>query len=726
MLPGKGLQFLKPLAMAITGYSQEEFKPDPSFWLTLVHKEDQKKLKGLLGKVQKGEIPTGPCHVRWVHKNRYFVCTELWLFPVYKEKGALIGIEAVARDTTVRDKLEEELKYRNQELEILNQVAFSDEATLSINDFLSFSLEMLLAFSRASEGGIYLLEEQKLILVSRSDGFNEVLAGEIIAAHENEIKVNCSFKVGKSGDHGEEWILLPIMELKNVSGFCLLFNSSDNSFFNQPNQRLLKAALNGIGVALTRKKMEESLRLSEEKYKEIIQNITEGFFEMDLNGKVTFFNDSLCSILGYSRKELRETNCEELFLNSEELQKARDKVLKTGNPERGVVCPVQHKKNREIFLEISLSPIKKSSGLIRGCRGVVRDITERKKAEDNLIYLSTHDYLTGLNNRAFFEEEMQRLDTLNLFPITVITCDVDGLKIINDTLGHEKGDELLCSAARVLKETFSCTDATVARTGGDEFAVLLPGVSFQEAEKALQHVQGVVENYNRDSSVIPLSISMGAASTSKAGDPLTEVFQKADNNMYRDKLIRSARVRSNIVRALMATLAERDFIAQGHAHRLQELVSMLGTAVNLNPHEMNDLNLLAQVHDIGKVGVPDNILLKPGRLNSEEWEAVKRHCEIGYRIARSSPELSPIAELILHHHEWWNGEGYPQGLKGEEIHICNRILAIADAYDAIVSERPYQSPRPPREALRELQKYKSVQFDPFLVDIFVELMSEKI
>lgn len=723
MQPGQGLDILQPLAMAITGYSQEEAGSDPSYWLTLVAKKDRAKLKTLLRKVQQGDVPTGPWHIRWLHKNGNIVSTEIWFFPIFQEKSALAGIEAIARDTTARDRLEEELKLRNQELEILNQIAFSEEATLSIKDFLSFSLEMLLAFSGAGEGGIYLLEEQGPVLVTRSEGFVEPLAEKIVSEHGGTVSAGGFIKTGETGRAGEEWLLLPIMELQQTSGFCLLFKEKESSS-SESTLHLLKAALNGIGVALTRKKIEESLRLSEEKYKEIVQSVNEGFFEMDINGKITFFNDSLCSILGYSRKELEESGYGETCLNTEVLLKARDRVLKTGNPEKGLVFPVKHGEKGEIFLEISLSPIKIQGGFIRGCRGMVRDITERKKAEDSLKYFSTHDYLTGLYNRAFFEEEMKRLETLDLSPVTIIACDVDGLKIINDTLGHGKGDELLRSAAAVLTETFPRGEAIVARIGGDEFVVLLPGVSYEEAQKALQHIQTLVEKYNASSSGIPLSISLGAA-TSRGGEPLSSVYRQADTNMYRDKLNRSSVVRHNIVQALMTALAERDFISEGHVHRLQELVTMLGTALNLKPHEMNNLNLLAQVHDIGKVGVPDNILLKPGRLTQDEWEAVKRHCEIGYRIACSAPELSAVAELILHHHEWWNGNGYPQGLKGEEIHICCRILAIADAYDAMVSGRPYQAPRTPEEALEELKKFKGIQFDPYMVDVFVELMSKR-
>ena len=343
--------------------------------------------------------------------------------------------------------------------------------------------------------------------------------------------------------------------------------------------------------------------------------------------------------------------------------------------------------------------------------------------EDSLKYLSRHDYLTKLKNRAFFEEEMQRLEASGAFPLSIITCDVDSLKIVNDTLGHKKGDELLRMAARVLQELFSDTEATVARIGGDEFAVLLPGISPEKAEEMLQQIRDLVEKYNGGSAEVALSISLGAASLLQAGGRLSKVLQQADENMYRDKMNRSAGVRGSVVRMLTAILSEKDFAAPERAQKLQQLVSMIGTAINLGNREMDDLILLAQVHDIGKIGMPDSVLLKPGCLSPEEWKEAKKHCEIGYRIACSSPELSVIAEHILYNHEWWNGEGYPRGLKGEEIPLSCRILAIAGAYDAMVSERPYRASRSSREALKELQDFKGIQFDPRLVDVFVRLMS---
>ncbi|NLH14504.1 MAG: HD domain-containing protein, partial [Firmicutes bacterium] len=147
-------------------------------------------------------------------------------------------------------------------------------------------------------------------------------------------------------------------------------------------------------------------------------------------------------------------------------------------------------------------------------------------------------------------------------------------------------------------------------------------------------------------------------------------------------------------------------------------------ALNLSARELDDLALLAALHDVGKVGIPDHILNKPGELTPDEWEIMKTHVEIGHRIASSSPDLAHIAEAILSHHERWDGTGYPRKLKGEEIPLIARILTIVDAYDAIVNDRPHSAARSRSEALEEIKRCANTHFDPYLVDVFVRLMSE--
>lgn len=349
------------------------------------------------------------------------------------------------------------------------------------------------------------------------------------------------------------------------------------------------------------------------------------------------------------------------------------------------------------------------------------DITERKCIERQLQYLSFHDTLTGLYNRAYFEEEMRRLEDNRHLPVGIMVCDVDGLKMINDTFGHDAGDRLLVAAAGIIKKCFRKSDV-VARIGGDEFAVILADCDRQGLERACLKVRHALEEYNAGNPEFTLNLSMGFAVKDSYNTSLYEVFKVADNNMYQEKLHHNQSARSAVVHALMRALAARDFITGGHAERLECLVMGLARIAGVPEHHLADLRLLAQFHDIGKVGIPDRVLFKPGPFDAGERAEMQRHCLLGHRIALSVPDLAPIADWILKHHEWWNGGGYPLGLKGEEIPLECRILAIADAYDAMTRDRPYKKAVSHEEAVEELKRCAGTQFDPRLVAKFIEVI----
>lgn len=347
-----------------------------------------------------------------------------------------------------------------------------------------------------------------------------------------------------------------------------------------------------------------------------------------------------------------------------------------------------------------------------------------KHAMEQLSFLSMHDALTGLYNRAYFEQEMKRYASMRDILVGIIIWDVDCLKLVNDTLGHEAGDRLIQKAATIARNAFRPSDM-VARIGGDEFVALIPEVDGSVLEEICKRMQTAVDNQTLGEEDIILNISVGYAVKGRGSNRMDETFKEADANMYRNKLAKSSTVQDVVMENLRETLRERDFLACGHADNLHRLVSLLGRKVGLTEKGMEDLCLLAQFHDIGKVGIPKELLYKTEKLTGQEFAEVQKHCEIGYRIAKSMPAIKHIADRIIMHHEWWNGAGYPVGVRGTEIPLECRIFAIADAYDVMTSDRPYRKAISHENAAQELKKQAGTQFDPALVQEFLAILQEQ-
>jgi diguanylate cyclase (GGDEF)-like protein/PAS domain S-box-containing protein len=469
----------------------------------------------------------------------------------------------------------------------------------------------------------------------------------------------------------------------------------------------------------------ELLKESEERYREILATIEEGYYESDLSGVITFCNDAAGRLFGgYSQKELIGMSYKKFYKNPELAYETFNRVFMTGVPEKGLILEMIKKDGTISFGEISISLIKDKEGFFTGFKGIGKDVTDRIEYEKRLEYLSLHDQLTGIHNRAFYEAELERLEGGREYPVTIITADLDGLKLINDTLGHDTGDRLLCRCAGILRESLRQSDL-LARIGGDEFSAILRRTDHATGEAIMRRIREKINLINQDDDDVPLGISIGIATAEDKDVALNDVYKHADDSMYRDKLYRSSSSRGKIVQSLLAALAERDYITEGHARRLEDLCRAIGEKIDLSSHQLTDLALLAQVHDLGKVGIPDQILYKPGPLNDEEWEVMRGHPEKGYRIASASPDLAGVADLILKHHERWDGSGYPLGLKGKEIPVECRIMAIIDAFDAMTNKRPYNEVKTQQEALAEIKRGSGSQFDPELVKIFLTVIDEE-
>lgn len=346
------------------------------------------------------------------------------------------------------------------------------------------------------------------------------------------------------------------------------------------------------------------------------------------------------------------------------------------------------------------------------------DITEKKKHEQVIEYLATHDALTGLYNRAFFEKTIQEVGPEQL-PASIIMGDLNGLKLVNDAFGHETGDHLLIKAASLLKE--SCPPGgIVARVGGDEFAMFLPRTDHITVQ---QLVEDMYRKFaNQTIQFIPISISLGFGTKIDSTQSMYDILRIAENWMYQRKLIDGPQFRVETIHILQKTLRDVAFETEEHTHHMKEFALRLAQILNLSEKEKEALSLLADFHDVGKITIPQEILQKPGPLSEEEWETVRRHPEVGFRIAQAIPVLAPIANLVLAHHEWYNGQGYPRGLKGEEIPLLARLIAICDAFDVMVSGRPYKKGLSVEEAVAELRRCSGTQFDPQLVEEFIKVL----
>lgn len=346
-----------------------------------------------------------------------------------------------------------------------------------------------------------------------------------------------------------------------------------------------------------------------------------------------------------------------------------------------------------------------------------RDITDRKVIEEKIRYKSYHDELTGLHNRAYFNEKLEELNHEEYMPLSIILADLNGLKITNDTLGHKAGDQLLIKVSRILEETCREEDI-IARIGGDEFVILLPNTTKEITREICDKIKTVCKKSPKDP--IKPSVGLGYATKKNNSEPIDVVFKTAEDNMYHNKMYESESSSTTILKSLEELLRESTNETSEHSERLKKMGIAIGKALNLPKESINELALLADLHDLGKVAIPKEILFKKEALTIEEWERVKRHPEIGFKIASSSPKLTQIANGILSHHERWDGTGYPEGLIKEEIPLLARIISIVDAYDVMTTGRPYKQAVSKKEAIKELKACSGSQFDPRLVEIFTQ------
>ncbi len=341
----------------------------------------------------------------------------------------------------------------------------------------------------------------------------------------------------------------------------------------------------------------------------------------------------------------------------------------------------------------------------------------------HISYLTYHDELTGLYNKAYFDQKMKELAMNSAYlPISLLIGDMNGLKFVNDAFGHQEGDNWLKKMAHLIRQ--SCRqDDIIARWGGDEFAIIFLNTNKGTALDIMRKISEACKSAQETD--ILLSISLGVATKKDNNTDLYKVLKEAEEAMYKIKLVEGKKTRWAIIENLGKLLMEKGYETKEHIERLEALAGDFAQVLNFSKEKQNDLLQAINLHDIGKNGIPADIVLKEPRLNEAEWAIMKKHVEIGYRIAHASGEFAHLADVILYHHEWWNGQGYPQGLKEEEIPLLARIISILDAFDFITHQQPDQTAKTTDKALDELSLKAGIQFDPALVPVFIKMVRSR-
>ncbi len=502
----------------------------------------------------------------------------------------------------------------------------------------------------------------------------------------------------------------------------VIITVSTNSFPEFNSDGTLKG-YRGSDVDITETlKIYESLRLSERKFRLITENTSDVIWVFSTKTfKTTYVSPSIVNLNGFTPEEVISQKLEDSF-QSDSLVEFTNRIEKgirefIKNPETylGEVIEIQLycKDGSLIWAESSIKFRYDEVGDIE-IVGVTRNIDHRKKVEKEIVYLSYHDQLTGVYNRSFYEEEVARLNTERNLPFTLVVCDIDGLKLTNDAFGHMAGDRLIVSLARILQRICR-RDDIIARIGGDEFAILLPKTSEKVAQMLVRRILEEITLTKPER--IKLSASFGWMTKLTLSEDFAEIYKQAEDRMYLEKIRQQSNVKLGFVKLITTSLFEKYPEEKLHAQSVSTLCRSFGEALKLSNKEIADLEMAGLLHDIGKIGLDDELIKQGKYATFDESAEFKRHSEVGYQIIRSVFAYSHIAEFILSHHEWFNGSGYPQGLKEYNIPLQARIIKLANDFSSQIDREGFDIPH----TLEFIKVRSGIQYDPALVDVLMKM-----
>ena len=426
----------------------------------------------------------------------------------------------------------------------------------------------------------------------------------------------------------------------------------------------------------------------------VFENIEQGIVLFDYKGTFIFKN----------------TKCEQLVpcvqfnesLHQDDFVKACNLKLSESRDVCSVQCYVaQNEKSKPVRCDFR--KIRDGKGRLLGSLFVLSDTVMKT------------DLLTGFRSWESFRALVKKDASSFIYPLTLVVCDLNNLSSLNNTKGRNAGDQLLRDLADALRNNFPQWSYFV-RGEDAKLVVVSNHMELDEIEKIMKNVK----------SSLNCKLQYAVDEVASQDSDIVEVVDSASQTLNQKKLLDKGSAHSELLTSLERALQECDSDTEAHVRRTQRMGAALGKRIGLTDKQQSNLSLLCLLHDIGKIGIQLDILNKPGKLTEEEWNYIKTHVHKGYQIAKSSKGLMQIADMILHHHERWDGKGYPDGLKENEIPLLSRIISVVDAFDAMVSNRSYRAAKSVDEAIAELERCSGTQFDPYLVKEFVPICRDMV
>lgn len=681
----------------ICGYTLEELKPlSIKTWYNLSNPDDLKLSEEKLKKMFQKDIDFYEHQVRMRHKDGHWV----WVLDhgrvmTWTSDQKPLIVAGTHIDITKEIEMQKSMQYMH---DLMAYIVENANAAVAVHDL---NLNYIYVSKKYCES--YQVEYENIIGKNHYEVFPDlpqkwkdvhqrVLKGEVISDDRDPFL--------RADGHTDytRWECRPWFEQDGKIGGLIVYTEVIND------------------------QIERELEL--EKSKQTLQDIMDSLpigiasHKLSSNLEFEYMNEVYPKSFGTTKELIKEKGYwEAVYEDSKFREEIKNKVLYDINHYEGrrlewLDIPLVRKNEPTRYVSTYATKINNNEKMV----SLVIDVTDRILREEEIRKIGYTDSLLKIPNRLYFTDQLDILDKENLLPLSLIVMDINGLKIINDAFGMDKGNEALIKVAENLKKVKREHDV-IARIGGDEFAMILPNTTHLEADD----IKSSFQEFSNSLMIqdVNYSLAIGIATRNNLRMSIYDTLKLAEEDMYRKKVLEGQSVRNRAILSILSMLTDKYDEERIHSERVSHYCMRIGESLKLNQDELEELKMAGMLHDIGKIAIPDSILDKPGKLTDEEWVIMKQHTLYGYNILKAADEYSNLATYALSHHEKFDGTGYPQGIKGKKIPLYSRIISVVDAYEAMTSDRVYRKAMDPKDAIDELIRWSGKQFDPEIVDLFI-------